>query len=148
MNAEIVFILRIFLAVILYGFIILVMVTIWRSLKSEIDKQAVKAVPRLTLRILDNENNIEKTFEQTSVTLGRDPTADLQINDSTISGKHAQFFFRQNQWWIQDLDSTNGSYLNQIQIEESMAVTDGDALRCGRVNVQITIEPLTPHQRQ
>ena len=52
------------------------------------------------------------------------------------------------EWWVEDLDSTNGTFLNQIQVEEPMVITSGDDLRCGRINIQIKIETLMPQSRR
>lgn len=148
MNAIIVLILRILLVALLYGFVIFVLYSIWRLLKTELDKQTSKSFPKLSLLIVDSELPFEKTFNQTSLILGRDASADVQINDTTISSRHAKFSFQQNQWWVEDLDSTNGTFLNQIQVEEPMVITSGDDLRCGRINIQIKIETLMPQSRR
>jgi pSer/pThr/pTyr-binding forkhead associated (FHA) protein len=147
MNAEIVLILRILMAIFLFAFIFFALITIWHSLKSGIDQQHAMNVPTLILSVQEDDQVIEKIFEKSRILLGRDPNSDLQINNSTISSKHAQFIFRQNQWWIEDLDSTNGSYLNQVPVEEPMVITNDDALRCGSVNILIKIKPVSSRKK-
>jgi pSer/pThr/pTyr-binding forkhead associated (FHA) protein len=47
--------------------------------------------------------------------------------------------FRQKQWWVEDLESTNGTYLNQVQVTTSTILTDGDKLTLGKVDITIRI---------
>jgi len=48
--------------------------------------------------------------------------------------------FHQNQWWFEDLKSTNGSYLDDLRIEEPIVLKDGDDVSCGDVIIHVTIK--------
>jgi len=64
-------------------------------------------------------------------TVGRDSSrADIVLDDETISGEHARIQFEQGQFYIYDLASTNGTYVNNRRVQRQMMM-DGDVLRFG-----------------
>jgi hypothetical protein len=71
-----------------------------------------------------------------SVTVGRVPDNDIQLDDFTVSRQHA-VLVRQNQDWIlRDLGSLNGTYVNNERVDESV-VRHGDALQIGRFHLVV-----------
>lgn len=69
--------------------------------------------------------------------IGSAPDADIVLRDSAISGKHASLRYRDDKFTITDLDSTNGTFLNDrtdaIAREE---LKDNDIIRLGEVNLK------------
>jgi len=57
-----------------------------------------------------------------------DPVA---LSDKTASRKHARMTFQDNQWFLEDLGSGNGTFLNGVRIKASSRLQRGDQLRCG-----------------
>lgn len=137
----IVLILRIIMIIVLFGFVLFALITQWLTLKSTHYKNWKGRPLGLIVSNQEGEEIIENVFNKSDLIIGRDPNADLRIDDATISSQHARLTFRQNQWWVEDLDSTNGSFLNEVLIEEPMVITSRDTLRCGRILLQIKIEP-------
>lgn len=66
-----------------------------------------------------DEQEYTLLFQQT-FTLGRDPGCDVRITHSGVSRRHAQIRHDGRHWWIRDLNSTNGTYLNGIRVRESL----------------------------
>ena len=64
-------------------------------------------------------------------TLGRAPTADVQIEDSFASSAHARIFPRGQSMYIEDLGSTNGTFLNERQLRTVEQLRPGDTIRIG-----------------
>ena len=62
------------------------------------------------------------------VVIGRDPASDFQIAERSVSRKHCKVIAEQDRHWIQDLESTNHTYLNGRRIERA-ALSDGDQIR-------------------
>ncbi len=79
-------------------------------------------------------------FEIPEIILGRDPTCTLNVDDQTISARHAKLSYHQSQWWVKDLGSTNGTFLNQERIEEQQVITSGDILQFGKIEYEIRIQ--------
>lgn len=65
-------------------------------------------------------------------TVGRLPENTLQIEDSSVSSRHAEILFENNSWFIRDLGSTNGTFLNGSKIENAV-LNHGDELRFGSI---------------
>lgn len=70
-------------------------------------------------------------------TLGTSPDAEIMVKDNTVSGKHASIRYKDGRFFLTDLDSTNGTYLNEgketIAREE---LKDGDLIRVGELTLK------------
>lgn len=70
------------------------------------------------------------------ITLGRAPDNTIVIQDGTVSSRHARLFLQGNQWYVQDLGSTNGTFVNEQRVSQH-PVRIGDKLRLGAIVIQI-----------
>ncbi len=68
---------------------------------------------------------------QTSMLIGRSSKTDIQIDEDSISRNHALLINDGSNYIVRDLGSTNGTYVNDVQISEH-ALRDGDQIRVGR----------------
>ena len=66
-----------------------------------------------------------------SATLGRSPTADVRIDDPYASSAHARIFPRGQFMYIEDMGSTNGTYLNGRQLRKPEQLRVADVVRIG-----------------
>ena len=72
------------------------------------------------------------TFELgDSATVGRSPTADVRIDDPFASSAHARIFPRGQFMYIEDMGSTNGTYLNGRQLRKPEQLRVADTIRIG-----------------
>ena len=56
---------------------------------------------------------------------GRDPSCEVRLSDTAVSRFHAEIWFSDGQWWILDLQSANGSFLDGKQVERAPILTLG-----------------------
>ncbi len=65
--------------------------------------------------------------------LGRYPTNDIVIPDPYVSRRHARIFFKDGEWYIEDLGSTNGTLVNNEDIKgkEPVKLEDGSQIVVG-----------------
>lgn len=131
--------LRILLAVALYSFLGLTLWLIWMQLRLQAAKAVMPAFPELVLTADQVDRKVFR-FNRSEVIIGRQPGCDLRLQDGTISARHTRLFYRQGQWWVEDLHSRNGTYLNDERLKAAIVVADGDGLRCGGVKFEITIQ--------
>jgi hypothetical protein len=69
-------------------------------------------------------------LQSTQVTLGRGLGNDIILEDSRVSRHHAQLRYRQRRFWISDMGSTNGTFVNGDPVSET-ALRDGDTISLG-----------------
>jgi pSer/pThr/pTyr-binding forkhead associated (FHA) protein len=139
----IVLILRVLMVVALYGFLIWMMVTIWSDLKFHSQILGQKKIPQIMLSMDSDPEAEKRTFSQNEVIIGREETCDVFIPDPVISSRHARLVYRNTHWWIEDLMSTNGTYLNDERVESPAILINGDELRIGKSILLIEIQALT-----
>ena len=72
-------------------------------------------------------------FHQDVTTIGRTNGNDLIISGRTVSRRHARFWFDTNRWYIADMQSANGTLVNNMRIQPNQAVplNDGDTISFG-----------------
>jgi hypothetical protein len=68
-------------------------------------------------------------------TLGRSQTNTVPLSDASISRNHAQIFFRDGSFWIEDLGSKNGTKLGSRRVDAPAKLKPGDHLQLGSVHV-------------
>jgi pSer/pThr/pTyr-binding forkhead associated (FHA) protein len=66
------------------------------------------------------------------VLLGRNPECTLVLDDDFASGRHARIFRRDQGWFVEDLGSTNGTFLGSSKLTEPRPLEVGSALRIGK----------------
>jgi pSer/pThr/pTyr-binding forkhead associated (FHA) protein len=131
---------RALLVILLYAFLSWTFLTLWRELKQQISFSTRLQIPNLLLTFVDEPYREGLEFTRPQITLGRNPVCDCVIADETVSSEHARFIHHHNQWWVEDLNSTNGTYLNNQRITTLTVLTSGDQLRLGQVDVLVNIE--------
>ncbi len=141
MTATIVLILRLLLAVALYTFLGWALWTLLQDLKQQGDKLAAQKKPAITLYIkLERGQENVRRFLQPAVMIGRDPHCDLALLDEALSAHHARLAHHHGQWWLEDLHSTNGTFLNREKLSTAAVVITGDQFKCGNTVIGIQIE--------
>ena len=70
-------------------------------------------------------------LEGDRVTIGRRPDSDIFLDDVTVSRDHALIVRRNGGYWLDDLGSLNGTYVNRRRID-SHRLEDGDELQVGK----------------
>jgi hypothetical protein len=66
------------------------------------------------------------------ITIGRAPDSTLVLTDDYASNRHARLVPRDGQWFVEDLGSTNGTYLDRTRVTEPTSVPVGAPVRIGK----------------
>jgi diguanylate cyclase (GGDEF)-like protein len=69
-------------------------------------------------------------LQRNEVVLGRGSDCDIQVDRDSVSRRHARVFRNGEQWMVEDLGSTNGSYVNDVPVQRSI-LRDSDFLKIG-----------------
>ncbi len=105
------------------------------------DRAAVEALPpHSALLIVQHGPNAGARFllDAPRVTAGRDPSADIFLDDVTVSRKHAEFTGEAGQFTVRDVGSLNGTYVNRSRIDEA-TLQAGDEVQIGKY--RLTFHP-------
>lgn len=62
---------------------------------------------------------------------------EIALNDSFLSQQHARLELRGDQWVLEDLGSTNGTFVNDIEVRDATLVEEGDIVRLGRIEMRL-----------
>jgi hypothetical protein len=139
MSAALVMVFRILLAACLYVFLGWAVLILWRDLRRQSQTLGKQKIPALKLVWMIDRESQARQFSSPEVSIGRDPANDCHLADETISARHARMVFHHNQWWLEDLNSTNGTFLNQERLDVPTVIVTGDEVRCGNVDVTVSI---------
>jgi pSer/pThr/pTyr-binding forkhead associated (FHA) protein len=140
MSGPIVLALRLLLTLCLYAFLAWALVSLWRDIRLQSALLVNRKIPPLSLAISQEDQVAQiRRFIQAEVTIGRDPACECPVEDNAISARHARLSFHHNQWWLEDLDSTNGTLINQEKLSLPTVVVSGDEFRCGKTLFTITL---------
>lgn len=132
--AELLLLLRIIIAITLYAFLAIILITLWRDLKSGVVEHI--STPLAHLLTISGET-LEPAYHLEEVNLlGRANDNTLSLSDSTISAYHARISCRHGTWWLEDLGSRNGTVINDIPVAEPTIITYGDEIHLGSVSVR------------
>ncbi|MFT5302886.1 MAG: sigma-B regulation protein RsbU (phosphoserine phosphatase) [Mariniblastus sp.] len=84
---------------------------------------------------------LKKRFElgKAPVIIGRHPECDIHIDDGSVSRHHAQVTFESGQYYLQDLNSRNGTYLNNQPIHRATKLYDHSEIRICEVTLAFSI---------
>ena len=74
---------------------------------------------------------------QQQITLGRANDATLVLNDDYASSRHARIFPQDGQWIVEDLGSTNGTYLDRQKVTRPLPVPLGVPIRIGKTVLEL-----------
>ena len=146
MIANVLLVVRFALSAALYAFLGFAFYLLWRDLQLQARQVAARQAPRLSLRLPGPSGDEIRHFVHTPLILGRDPACECPVDDRTVSTRHARFSYHHNQWWLDDLDSTNGTLLNGHKVTQPVVLASGDQLTCGQVDVLVSITPQAPVQ--
>ena len=68
--------------------------------------------------------------------LGRSDGCDVVVAGAYASARHARLYYQAGQFWLEDLHSTNGTYINGRLVSAPVVLANGDRLRIGGVTFQ------------
>ena len=69
--------------------------------------------------------------------VGREAGCDLVLDSGTVSGKHARLSIQAGEVWLEDLDSTNGTFVNESKLADRVQLRNGDRVRFDIVEFEV-----------
>jgi len=100
------------------------------SLSRQLGRLVVLASPAL-------DDGDEITLDSSPITIGRGPTNDVPLpNDEYASTRHVRVEPRRDGIWVEDIGSTNGTFVNGIRLTRERRLAPGDVLRVGETDLR------------
>ncbi len=72
-----------------------------------------------------------------SMTIGRGADCELRVDDTYASNQHARLFGRNGAWYVEDLGSTNGTFVNDQKLAAPAQIQPGDKIRVGTTVMEL-----------
>jgi len=147
MSGPVLLVLRLLVTVCLYAFIGWAFWALWKDIQQQAHLIASRKIP--TIRLMVEHETLEPYtthFSQPEILIGRDPVADVHAEDEILSARHARLTYHHLQWWLEDLNSTNGTLLNGERLYTPTIVVSGDQVECGKFSLTIglAVETINP----
>lgn len=111
------------------------------------DEAKAKEIPEgmvVMLRVLEGRE-VGKGYHvnKVPVTLGRDAISDIPITDTRMSRQHALLFYYSPDFFLKDLGSTNGSFVNDRRIKQSV-IKNEDKIKLGSTVMEFIVSTTEP----
>ncbi len=141
-------ILKYFLLALIWLFFIYAIRMVWVEVRRSRPDKAPAAAPSqsavdrkvpLRLRVVDPPQRRGRIYELgEEVTLGRSLGCAVCLEDDTFtSNVHARVFSRNGDLWVEDLRSTNGTYLNETRLTGPARIQRGDRIKVGSTILEV-----------
>jgi hypothetical protein len=76
-------------------------------------------------------------LDQAPILIGRGSDAQIRLDDDYVSTRHARIAASGDQWFVEDLGSTNGTYIGTVRITQPTTITLGTQVRVGKTIIEL-----------
>jgi len=76
-------------------------------------------------------------LDQAPILIGRGSDAAIRLDDDYVSTRHARIAASGDQWFVEDLGSTNGTYIGTVRITQPTTITLGTQVRIGKTILEL-----------
>ena len=96
-----------------------------------------KIIMTWKLQAITGEFDGQEVAIERDMLIGRHQDADLVLQSAEISRRHAAFLLKDDALWVQDLKSSNGTFVNDIRIEQDKMLKDGDIVQFASIKFNV-----------
>lgn len=96
-----------------------------------------KGIPTKVIIVEGPESGRSVPLDGTPVTFGRGTECTVPLADEYVSTQHARLRFHEDQWYVEDLGSTNGTYVGNQRLTRSTPVNVRSRFRLGKTVVEL-----------
>ena len=104
--------------------------------KSKPPKQR-KGAPSHVLVVEGRSQGERADLSQAPILIGRGADAAIVLDDDYVSTRHARIAASGDQWFVEDLGSTNGTYIGSVRINQPTAIAIGTRVRIGKTILEL-----------
>ncbi|MGA8248414.1 MAG: FHA domain-containing protein [Nocardioides sp.] len=101
-------------------------------------KQRAKKGSPTHVLVVDGANKGERAdLSQAPILIGRGSDAAIRLDDDYVSTRHARIAASGDQWFVEDLGSTNGTYIGSARLTQPTTLTLGTQVRIGKTLLEL-----------
>jgi pSer/pThr/pTyr-binding forkhead associated (FHA) protein len=105
--------------------------------KKQVKKPSSRKAPRKLVVVAGTLAGTSINLGDAPVTIGRANDSTLVLTDDYASTRHARVFQRDGQWLVEDLGSTNGTFLDRAKVTQPTPVATGTPIRIGKTVLEL-----------
>ena len=105
--------------------------------RSRRDAEAQAPLPRTLVVTEGSLKGTTIALGQAPILIGRAPECTLVLEDDYASGRHARLSLQQGTWMVEDLGSTNGTFLGRTRVQDPVPIAPGAPVRIGRTVLEL-----------
>lgn len=128
---------------ILYLFLWQVLRITMRDIQQSVETQPKRQRSRAKLIVVEPADSIFAAGASITLsaknTFGRHPDCTVVIDEPALSGVHAGIESRNGAWYVSDLGSTNGTFVNGRPVTGATYIESGDIVQFGRMQLQFVV---------
>jgi pSer/pThr/pTyr-binding forkhead associated (FHA) protein len=147
------------LQILKYAFLAILYIFVWRSVRAiyqELRPAAARPAPRRTAApaprpsarkakktprkavVVEGDSHRGASFDlRDELVIGRGPKCQIVLDDSYVSQMHARLFSKGDAYMVEDLGSTNGTYLNRRKVTSPTELRRGDQVKIGKTVLEM-----------
>lgn len=134
-------VLRLLGAVLLLAFLGAIAWFIYKDIQLALRTSDYQVTPRAILRVLASDADSIQEGEEFSLSvasgIGRAPVNLIVLDDEFTSNRHALITWNGEQWLVEDLDSRNGTLVNDLPVDRQTVIVSDDILTVGRTRFKL-----------
>ncbi|HYX95266.1 MAG TPA: FHA domain-containing protein [Geodermatophilus sp.] len=100
-------------------------------------KKKARGAPKTLVVTAGPLTGTKITLGEQPILIGRADDSTLVLTDDFASSRHARLTNRGGQWYVEDLGSTNGTYLDQQRVQGPLLVAPGQPIRIGQTALEL-----------
>jgi len=142
--AIVLLLLRLLAAFLLLSFLGTIAWLIYRDIRATRDLLAERGRAYGVLRVVGGAggdgrptNGVYPLRPVTSI--GRASANTIVLEDDYVSNEHAMLMLRGRQWWLEDLNSRNGTLLNDVRLDTPTIISPGDVITIGNTRLRMEL---------
>jgi hypothetical protein len=133
-----IWVLRLIFLAMLYAFLWLVVRALIRDLRAAAREPTRELGRLVVVASPSGEPPAGTAFALDAITsLGRDVNNSIVLDDEFVSTTHAALTYRGRAWYVEDLGSTNGTFVNASQVDGLAPIAFGDEVQIGQVRLRL-----------
>ncbi len=105
--------------------------------RRDVPTPAPNSLPRTLVVTEGSLKGTTITLGQAPILIGRAPECTLVLEDDFASGRHARLSLQQGTWMVEDLGSTNGTFLGRNRVQDPVPIAPGAPVRIGRTVLEL-----------